>query len=1038
MTTDIPLGYGEALAPARLRVAGGVVASGDARGLTHSVLRGLLWAFVGTGGQGVLKIAVLMILARLLSPHEFGVVSAALVVVGLSAVFSQLGVGPAVVQRPGLTHDHLRAGFTLSVLLGAITAAALFSGAPLAAGFFRLPELVPVMRVLSAMFVVQGVSVVAESLLLRGLEFRRIAFIDLVAFGLGYGAVGVTLALLRFGVWALVGAQMAQTVLRMCLLLGSQRHPLVPLFQRRAMGDLLYFGGGHTAARIGNYTANQADNMVVGRWLGAVALGTYDRAYALMAAPAMFLGEMLDRVMFPAMVRVQDDRQRLATAYLRSVSITALTMLPASAVLLVLAPEVVAVVLGPRWGAVVAPFQVFACGLLLRTSYKTSDSLARATGSVYRRAWRQGAYAALVGVGAWIGHFWGLVGVALGVLLAIVVNFALMAQLSMRLTRIPARALWKAHRHALLLAVLLGLEAWLIAGPLRARHAGALGVLGAGVAGPMLTVVLLLAFAPRFALGAEGVWMLRRIAPRAAWAPWNREPAVASDEVGAGPDPPANGGAARGTLVVGSLELVRELAARLERAEIRYCHFKSNQHLAEGMLGITDMDVLVDRLDGTKLFAVLTECDFKRFTPAPGGAYSAIEDYLGMDQRTGRLVHLHLHYRLTTGERHLKGYRLPWEELVLSTRCRDAESGLYLSDPSVEFLLLLVRTTLKIRALDGLRAALGRESLSAEFFAEYEWLTERLRPETVTALARTLLGQPGADAVNEILASGVSSPRLLALRRSIFSRLRLYRSYTSWGALSRQWWRTGHLVKNRLGRRYPQTSGPTSRTNPRGGLLVAVVGADGSGKSTLTRGLASWLAWKVDARVIYFGSGDGQTSLLRRPLRAGLGLWLALRGSRRRSRAHAGIETRARVVWALVLAAEKRRTLRRAWRARNLGIVVLCDRFPQSQVAGLNDGPLLERWRTSRSRWRRALARWEGVPYRWAEAQPPDLVLKLHVSPEVARSRKPDMDLEELERREATVEGLRYPAGTRVVDLDARRPWPAVLLDARRQVWSML
>ena len=151
----------------------------------------------------------------------------------------------------------------------------------------------------------------------------------------------------------------------------------------------------------------------------------------------------------------------------------------------------------------------------------------------------------------------------------------------------------------------------------------------------------------------------------------------------------------------------------------------------------------------------------------------------------------------------------------------------------------------------------------------------------------------------------------------------------------------------------------------------------------------------------------------------------------------AGFKGALRALWALVLAFEKRRTLRRAWSGRNRGMVMICDRYPQNQIMGFNDGPLLNGWRHAGRRMRRAAGRWEAVPYQRAEAHPPDLVIKLHVSPDIARARKPEMQLDEIRRRERAVTSLRFPAST-VVDIDADRPWDEVLLEIKRRVWENL
>lgn len=480
-------------------------------GLTHNTLRGLAWTLVGTGGQAMIRLLVLVILARLLTPRDFGIVSAALVVIGFTTIFSQLGVGPAIVQRPSLDAAHLRTGFTLSLLFGSVTTGLIWLLAPAAASFFRMAELAPVVRVLSVTFVASGVSIVAESLLQREMQFRRLAVINLIAYSAGYGGVGLPLAFLGWGIWALVGAQIAQTFLKTSITLIARPHPWRPSIDRGAAGELLSFGGGHTAARIGNYLASQADNMVVGRWLGAAALGVYDRAYQLMTAPAMVFGEMLDRVMFPAMVKVQDQPARLAVAYRRSVALIALMILPLSAALFFLAPHVVLVFLGPAWTEVVAPFRILAVGLLPRTSYKMSDSLVRATGAVYRRAWRQVAYAGMVGAGAWIGRYWGVSGVAFGVLVAIAMNFLAMAHLSLEITGMTWRHLRAAHRPALTLTAVIGAAAWGATATLTRLGLAPFMVLLLASITALVAMALSLRYASHRVLGADGAWMLRTL-----------------------------------------------------------------------------------------------------------------------------------------------------------------------------------------------------------------------------------------------------------------------------------------------------------------------------------------------------------------------------------------------------------------------------------------------------------------------------------------------------------------------------------------------
>jgi O-antigen/teichoic acid export membrane protein len=465
----------------------------------------MVWTAWGNGAMAVLKVVVLVLLTRLLSPADFGVVGAALIVVGFSLNFSQLGLGPALVQRPELEPRHISTAFFATTGFGLLVAGLVWLGAPLLADFFRMPQLVPVVRVLALMFPIGGISTVAENLVQRDLRFRLLANSDVLGYGLGYGVVGGVLAVLGWGVWALVAGQITQAVIRSAILLRTMPPRLTPRPTWVSFRELMEFGAGQSAARIGVLLANQADNLVVGRWLGAVELGLYSRAYQLMAVPTALLGNVLDTVLFPTMARVQDDPRRLSSAYLQGVAALSLVTLPVGVVAAVLAPDLVAVAFGSRWEALVPPFQVLALGMTFRTGYRMSDSLSKATGRVYRRAWRQALFAGLVFLGAWVGQFYGLTWVAVGVLAALFINYLLMAHLSLTVIQISWLRFAQAQLPALGLAMVLG--AVTLATVAGTRHL-ALSPLAGLLAGSVVaaaTAVLAAWLAPTLTLGPYGM-----------------------------------------------------------------------------------------------------------------------------------------------------------------------------------------------------------------------------------------------------------------------------------------------------------------------------------------------------------------------------------------------------------------------------------------------------------------------------------------------------------------------------------------------------
>ena len=179
--------------------------------------------------------------------------------------------------------------------------------------------------------------------------------------------------------------------------------------------------------------------------------------------------------------------------------------LPVGVVAAVLAPELVVVAFGPRWAGLVAAFQVLALGMMFRTCYRMSDSLSRATGKVYRRAWRQGLFALLVFLGALAGQTRGIVGVAAGVLLAFFLNYVSMAQLSLGITQVSWIRFVQVQLPAVRLCLVVGGAT--MATMIGMRHSGLPPVVGLAV-GSLAAVGSALAAAwaaPTFALGPEGV-----------------------------------------------------------------------------------------------------------------------------------------------------------------------------------------------------------------------------------------------------------------------------------------------------------------------------------------------------------------------------------------------------------------------------------------------------------------------------------------------------------------------------------------------------
>ena len=480
--------------------------------LTRSTLSAFGWQFTSFVAQALLQLLVLAVLARLLSPDDFGVLGFAMIFVGFAALFSQLGVGPALIQRSELSSVHIRVGFTLSILLSLIFTILIITTAPLAAVLMKNDQVTGVLKVVSFNFFIAGFGVVAESLLRRNLRFKRLMWANVWSYLIGYALLGIVLAWLGYGVWALVAATLGQSVLKSALLIVFNPHPVLPTLARREARELLFFGGGFTLAHFLNYSANQGDYFVVGRMLGSEALGVYTRAYQLMMLPAKYIGQVLTVVLFPVMAKLQDKRQQLTRAYLASIAMITLASAPMGVLMVTLAPEIVEVLLGPKWTDTVLPFQILAIGVVARGSYKIDDALAKALGFLYQRSLRDAIYAVAVVLGALIGLRWGLAGVALGVLGAVVLNYILALQMSVKLLGCSWSQIIEALLPAIYPTIIVAVVSLSLRSLLRVFGLPAWFTLGATSLMCGLSLLALYLFQPQI-LGLYGMEMLKRFLP---------------------------------------------------------------------------------------------------------------------------------------------------------------------------------------------------------------------------------------------------------------------------------------------------------------------------------------------------------------------------------------------------------------------------------------------------------------------------------------------------------------------------------------------
>lgn len=487
----------------------------------------------------------------------------------------------------------------------------------------------------------------------------------------------------------------------------------------------------------------------------------------------------------------------------------------------------------------------------------------------------------------------------------------------------------------------------------------------------------------------------------------------------------------------GNLSVVKGLMDRLNLEGIRYCHWKSNAHFQDALKGIDDLDILIDRLQYGQVMNILQELHYKHFYIPPVRTYVGIEDFLGFDYEQGVLVHLHLHSQLVVGEKHLKGFHLPIETDVLDCRRFNEEYGVYMSSYFHELLLLILRGGMKVRRRDFFKFKLFA-GLAGE---EFDWLKEKCGDFLTWLDSIDWLTARIKKSIRAIYNGKSSWFELERLKGYLYVDLAPYSQGGGFHNTVKRNYREAGRAMLEIEKRYLHTRNAFTRRRPAaGGVTIAFLGSDGAGKSSAIAAVYKWLFEFMDVRYFYLGSGDGNASLMRIPLKAGLKAAQKIgivKASNNFSDSRLGeIKSkkfgRARKLWVFALSAERIKKLKAANRCRNRGFVVLTDRYPQSEFPGLCDGARLGNGTG-------AAAKKERECFRIARLCPPDLAIKLIVPPQVAVGRKPkEIDVETSKNLTKRVKKIRFSDHTKCVEIDSAQSQEKVWLDIKCAIWDAI
>src|ERR1700730_14976749 len=403
--------------------------------LSSSVLTGASWIALSRIAAQALSLVSVTVVARALSPEAYGLVGMAQLVIGFVSLFQDLGTSSAVVQRREVDQRFLSTIWWLNLALSTLLAGICWVLSPLAAG-----------------------STVQAALLSRSLQFRSLAIRDIISSATGL-VVAIIMAYSGAGVWALVGASLSTTAVSTVLVMILARWAPSFSFSWPDIRSIARFGANLSAFNLINYFARNADNALVGRYLGAGPLGYYQLAYRMMLYPVENISQTLGRALFPAFSKLQGDHARLRSAYLRACAAIAFITFPLMTGALILADELVRVLLGPKWVPTIPVFQILALVGMVQSISTTVGQIYIATGRTDLMLRWGTLFVSLIVVGFAVGLPWGIQGVAIAyaiVIAAIVIPVFWAAFLIIDLPLLDLwRALWPGLKCTLIMAVVV-------------------------------------------------------------------------------------------------------------------------------------------------------------------------------------------------------------------------------------------------------------------------------------------------------------------------------------------------------------------------------------------------------------------------------------------------------------------------------------------------------------------------------------------------------------------------------------------------------
>jgi len=396
----------------------------DKESVGKTARTGIAWSGVAQLLKQPLDFGISIVTARLLSPNDFGVMSAIAVLLSFVFMLTSFGFSNAIIQRSELNDDYVGTAQTLSIALGCLSTFAMALSAQLLGRIFHSQVIGDIIPTIGLIYLISSFSVVPTALITREIEFNKLTVVSVVGTFV-YGCVAISMALNGYGVWSLVVgtlmSQLASTIVANCYSSCCVRFR----YKSNYAKELFHYGGFVTISSLLNNLARNADNLIIGRYLGTESLGYYARAYTLATLPKEVLGSVIGPVLFPSFARIQHDSDRLSNAYYKSINAITLMSLPICIAFYILASELILTVYGIKWAGSIAPFKILCIAGYFYSVYNPCNALLLGLGKMRNYAIIQLIYSVMICSTVFFARSYSIEIIAIMVVFVIITCFAL-------------------------------------------------------------------------------------------------------------------------------------------------------------------------------------------------------------------------------------------------------------------------------------------------------------------------------------------------------------------------------------------------------------------------------------------------------------------------------------------------------------------------------------------------------------------------------------------------------------------------------------